>query len=557
MTTSKTAPQVSSHLPSARRTLSRHGWPIGYVVFILGLFLLYHSLVPNLGAGFAGSITSWLPVSVVNESLMWVIMALGLNVVVGYAGLLDLGYVAFWALGGYTAGWLMAAPFNWTWDVNVMSAVATKGTHLNFWFVIIIAGGLCALLGVIIGAPTLRLRGDYLALVTLGFGEMITQFFKNSNDIAGFNLAGGDGGISIVDPVGTGPFTSLGVPQKLLNNTEDNVYKIIVLGLLVGVCLFISLRIREGRLGRAWLAIREDELAASMMGVPLVKAKLSAYAVGAFFGGIGGVANASAITGAVSPSGFDFGKSVLVLLMVVLGGMGNVWGVAVGAFLLSWLNSNGLAQIGTQLDSWFNTGLQEELPRYNYIILGVLLVLMMLFRREGLIPEKRTKALMTQPSRTEMESVGADITEAEAVEETYEASTSGEDAKIAASAADISPSLAELEGQMVVADDAPVSSLRTGYPQVDQRALPPDLNGRNSASNVLGGFGLILVLVAVLKFSLIGYFSYEVPGFVVVLVIGLLFIAAAVLLRIRTRRIIKAATAPSKTTPSQDEEMAR
>ncbi|WP_230314007.1 branched-chain amino acid ABC transporter permease [Nakamurella alba] len=439
------------------RNLSRFSWPVGFVVVIIGLFIIYHSVLPALIPSIGENVRAWLPVATLNESLMWVIMALGLNVVVGYAGLLDLGYVAFWALGGYTAGWLMAAPFNWTWNFSLMSSITTPGTHVNFWFVIIIAGVLCAILGIIIGAPTLRLRGDYLALVTLGFGEVISQFFRNSNDIAGFNLAGGDGGISIVDPIGTGFFTYLGVPKTLLNNPNDNVYKILVLGLLVGVCLFISLRIREGRLGRAWLAIREDELAASMMGVPLVRAKLSAYAVGAFFGGIGGVANASAITGNVAPASFDFGKSVLVLLMVVLGGMGNVWGVTIGAFLLAWLNGNGLKQIGVQLDEWFGTSLEGVLPRYNYIILGVLLVLMMLFRREGLIPEKRTKALMSTPNRTEMESVGADITEAEAETEAMEATSAEEEAAIAASAVAVSPTLAE---DSVPAEETP--DLRKG-----------------------------------------------------------------------------------------------
>ena len=393
-------------------------------------------------------IIAWLPVATINECLMWAIMALGLNVVVGYAGLLDLGYVAFWALGGYTAGWLMAYPFNWTLNFHLLSPVpaTAPGTHINFWLVCIIAGALCAVLGIIIGAPTLRLRGDYLALVTLGFGEVITQFFRNSNDIAGRNVANGDPGISSIDPIGTGPLGAAGIAPKLLTNSAaGNVWKILVLGFLVGVCIFVSLRIREGRLGRAWLAIREDELAASMMGVPLVRAKLLAYAVGAFFGGVGGVANASLITTAVSPSGFDFGKSVLVLLMVVLGGMGNVWGVTVGAFLLAWLNSNGLKQIGVQIDSWFGTDLAANLPRYNYLILGLLLVLMMLFRREGLIPEQRTAALMHTASRTEAEALGADSLEAESETEAFEHSDAKADALIAASAAAVSPVLDEPE----------------------------------------------------------------------------------------------------------------
>ena len=151
------------------------------------------------------------------------------------------------------------------------------------------------------------------------------------------------------------------------------------------------------------------------------------------------MANASGITTAVSPSGFDFGKSVLVLLMVVLGGMGNVWGVTIGAFLLSWLNSNGLKQIGVQADQFFGTNLEATLPRYNYIILGLLLVLMMLFRREGLLPEGRTKALLKTPSRTEAESLGAESLEAEAESEAFEHSDPEEDARIAASAGAMSP----------------------------------------------------------------------------------------------------------------------
>jgi branched-chain amino acid transport system permease protein len=423
--------------PSFGTRLAHNKWPIGYVVVILFLFFLYFAILPNLVRSVSAPVIGWLPVATINECLMWAIMALGLNVVVGYAGLLDLGYVAFWALGGYTAGWLMAFPFNWTWNFHLLSPVAARapGTHINFWLVAIIAGCLCAILGIIIGTPTLRLRGDYLALVTLGFGEVITQFFRNSNDIAGFNVANGDPGISSIDSIGTGPLGAAGIaPRLLTNSAAGNVWKILVLGFLVGICIFVSLRIREGRLGRAWLAIREDELAASMMGVPLVNVKLLAYAVGAFFGGVGGVANATAITTAVSPSGFDFGKSVLVLLMVVLGGMGNVWGVTMGAFLLAWLNSNGLKQIGVQIDQIFGTDIAGVLPRYNYIILGLLLVLMMLFRREGLFPESRTRALLHEPSRTEAEALGAESIEAEAETEAVEHSDAAADARLVAAA---------------------------------------------------------------------------------------------------------------------------
>jgi branched-chain amino acid transport system permease protein len=150
-----------------------------------------------------------------------------------------------------------------------------------------------------------------------------------------------------------------------------------------------------------------------MMGVSLVKAKLSSYAVGAFFGGLGGVAYASGITGAVSPSKFDFSISITVLLMVVLGGMGNVWGVMIGALILSWINSTGLNQLGIQYDEWTGFNVGDKFKQNQYLLFGVVLVLMMLFRPGGFIPEKRTAKLMLEPSRTEAESLGADISEAE------------------------------------------------------------------------------------------------------------------------------------------------
>ena len=349
----------------------------------------------------------WLPLISINEAVIWVIFALGLNVVVGYAGLLDLGYVAFWAIGGYTAGWLMSPFFN-QWSVNILGNPAPgqeAGIHINFWLVLPIAGCICALAGVIIGAPTLRLKSDYLALVTLGFGEIIPQVFLNGDDIFGFNLSNGSKGITPIDAIGLGPFRLIpGVPDKL--GPFDLTYKFAIYVFLAAICVFVSLRIREGRLGRAWLAIREDELAASMMGVPLMKTKLAAYAVGAFAGGLGGVAYASH-TGAVSIDTFRFAVSIILLSMVVLGGMGNVWGVIIGALLLSWINSTGMAQLGETVNGALGTNI--DFPSYNFLIFGALLVLMMLFRREGLIPETRTKQVLAEPERGEIESLGAEM----------------------------------------------------------------------------------------------------------------------------------------------------
>jgi branched-chain amino acid transport system permease protein len=172
------------------------------------------------------------------------------------------------------------------------------------------------------------------------------------------------------------------------------------------LCLFVSLRLRTGRLGRAWLAMREDELAASMMGVPLMPTKLKAYAVGAFFGGLGGVAFATHINGVIADR-FDFSISVVILGMVVLGGMGNVWGVILGALVLSWINSTGLSQVGDTFNSTFGTSI--DFPSKSYLLFGAILVLMMLFRREGLIPESRTRQVLREPERGDLESVGADL----------------------------------------------------------------------------------------------------------------------------------------------------
>jgi branched-chain amino acid transport system permease protein len=376
----------------------RYRWPAGFAVAALLVFLAYYYVIPNLGSGAQAFFRTWLPLTSINEAMVWVICALGLNIVVGYAGLLDLGFVAFWAIGGYTAGWLMSSFFYQT-NVHVLDAVSGKvpGIHVSFWLVLIIGAAFCALWGVIIGAPTLRLKSDYLALVTLGFGEIIPQVFTNGEDIFGFNLSNGTKGITPVDPINLGS-ARLG--------PFDLVWKYLIFVLIAVVVIFISLRIREGRLGRAWLAIREDELAASMMGVPLMRTKLSAYAVGAVAGGLAGVAFATHI-GGVLPDRFNFSISITLLAMVVLGGMGNVWGVTLGALILAWVNSTGLPQFGNAFNSQFGTDI--NFPSYNFLLFGGVLVLMMLFRREGLLPESRTRLVLHEPSRTDMESLGADM----------------------------------------------------------------------------------------------------------------------------------------------------
>jgi len=379
-------------------------WAIAFTVLAVFIFVLYHWVLPQLNDNINSFVDSWFPLSVIDECMVWMICALGLNIVVGFAGLLDLGYVAFWAIGGYTCGWLFSGQFN-NLHINFFGSApaGAAGIHLNFVLVLVGAGLLTAFFGILIGAPTLRLKSDYLALVTLGFGEIIPQFFANGDHIGtltgsgGFNLTNGQRGITPVDPIKIGPWR-LG--------PFDLDWQFLVFTVIAAFVIFVCLRLRVGRLGRAWLAIREDELAASMMGVPLMRTKLSAYAVGAVAGGFGGVAFATHV-GGVLPDSFSFAISITLLAMVVLGGMGNVWGVMIGALVLSWVNANGLKQFGSTVNSAFGTNI--DFPSYNYLMFGLILVLMMLFRREGFLPESRTKLLLREPSRTDIESVGADL----------------------------------------------------------------------------------------------------------------------------------------------------
>jgi branched-chain amino acid transport system permease protein len=253
------------------------------------------------------------------------------------------------------------------------------------------AGIATAIIGVIIGLPTLRLRGDYLAIVTLGFGEIMPQIANNGNNLFGFNLTNGTGGITPIDGPGFGNWAErhLHLPANYL--TTSNLYGAFFWTALVLVLItvFCSARLRDSRLGRAWVAIREDEVAAAAMGVPLMRTKTWSYATGAFFGGVAGAYFGSYRSG-VFPDDFFFNISVFILCMVILGGMGNIWGVIVGAAFLSYLDREGLANIGAWLDT--HLSLNIEVPKYEFGIFGIILVVVMLFRPEGLIPSTRRKA---------------------------------------------------------------------------------------------------------------------------------------------------------------------
>ena len=327
--------------------------------------------------------------------MIFTMMALGLNFVVGYAGLLDLGYVAFYAMGAYMAGWFASNQFaNQHLNFGAVGLYqGWSGYHISIWLLLPMAGIATAIIGVLIGLPTLRLRGDYLAIVTLGFGEIIPQVANNGDNLfsTGFNLTNGTGGITPIDGPGFGNWADkhLHLPANYLNATNfDSLYFWTAI-VLVLITIFCSARLRDSRLGRAWIAIREDETAASAMGIPLMRTKTWAYATGAFFGGVAGAYYASYKSGAF-PDDFFFNISVFILCMVILGGMGNIWGVIFGACFLAYLDREGLANVG----AWFSNHTHRtiDVPKYEFGIFGLILVITMLFRPEGLIPSQRRAA---------------------------------------------------------------------------------------------------------------------------------------------------------------------
>jgi branched-chain amino acid transport system permease protein len=240
----------------------------------------------------------------------------------------------------------------------------------------------------VIGLPTLRLRGDYLAIVTLGFGEILPQVARNGDNLGGFNLTNGPNGITPIDPPGFGKTlhdaTGGFLPDNYLALADRNKAYFYTGVALLAITVFASLRLRDSRLGRAWIAIREDEIAAAAMGIPLMRTKTWAYASGAFFGGVAGAFFAS-FKSSTFPNDFSFNISAFILSMVILGGMGNVWGVIVGGAVLAYLNQEGLANIGAKLGI-------ADVPLYASGIFGAILVIMMLLRPAGLLPSARIRA---------------------------------------------------------------------------------------------------------------------------------------------------------------------
>ena len=374
---------------------SNRKWAIGFATAVSVVFLLNKLVLPSAPEQIQRFFNAWFSLNSLSEIMIWILMALGLNIIVGYAGLLDLGYVAFWALGGYVAGWLMSPHFS-ELELNFFGNPRPGlefGIHFHVFLVLILGGVFTAIWGIIIGGPTLRLKSDYLALVTLGFGEIIPQFMLNGANIFGLNITNGAQGIGGLDEINVFGYVigTFSLPDKFL-----------MVSVMAGAMIFFSLRLRDGRLGRAWLAIREDELAASMMGVPLWRTKFASYAIGAIGGGIGGVGFAI-LVGGVYADRFNFVISIIILAMVVLGGMGNVWGVVVGATVLAWINTVGLVQVGELVNNTFGTNF--NFPSYQFLLFGLLLVLMMLFRREGFLPETRMRMVMNEEKLEDVEQV--------------------------------------------------------------------------------------------------------------------------------------------------------
>jgi branched-chain amino acid transport system permease protein len=333
-------------------------------------------------------------------ALAYVVMALGLNLVVGFAGLLDLGYVAFYAFGAMTVGWWASDFYSSVNNeegihIGVSGFAATlPGIHLSFLIIVIGAILVCAIAGAIIGLPTLRLRGDYIAIVTLAFGEIISRIFANGDEITLFGdnkLSNGRQSISPIDQIDL----PLLAPFDSALNLRPYYWTIFAIVLVV---LFVNFRLRDSKLGRAWIALREDEVAAASMGVPLVKTKLLSYATGGALGGISG-AFLGAYFSSVNANSFQFGFSIFILGMVILGGLGSIWGVVIGAILLSFVN---IYLIPDVLDQGFvgdtikDLGLDFTFTEVSFGVFGFVLVIMMVLRPEGILPERRRQMELTE-----------------------------------------------------------------------------------------------------------------------------------------------------------------
>ncbi|GAB3548815.1 branched-chain amino acid ABC transporter permease [Noviherbaspirillum agri] len=376
----------------------KHNPRKAYISFaILGIILIaFPFIASNYG-------NSW--VRIMDLALLYIMLALGLNIVVGMAGLLDLGYIAFYAVGAYMAGLLASPQFAAVLEsfVNTYPAVgealiwivgeeaARDGIHLSVWLIVPLGAALAAFFGALLGAPTLKLRGDYLAIVTLGFGEIIRIFMNNLN--APVNITNGPQGINMIDPIRIFGVSLAGEPGS--NATVQflgfsmpsvNAYYFLFLSLCAAI-IVISVRLQHSRLGRAWVAIREDEIAAKAMGINTRNIKLLAFAMGASFGGVAGAMFAS-FQGFVSPESFSLMESIAVLAMVVLGGIGHIPGVILGGVILAALPEVLRHVVEPVQRSLFGTVLIDA-EVLRQLLYGLAMVMIMLYRPAGLWPSPK------------------------------------------------------------------------------------------------------------------------------------------------------------------------
>jgi len=321
---------------------------------------------------------SW--VRIVDFTLLYIMLALGLNIVVGFAGLLDMGFIAFYAVGAYTYALLSSPHF---------------GLHLPFYVSIPLGAIFAACFGLMLGTPVLRLKGDYLAIVTLGFGEIIRIFMNNLN--APVNITNGPQGINLIDPIQIGG-VSLGESLHVLGLTFPSVYLYYYLFLVLSVLVVImGMRLQHSRIGRAWVALREDDIAAASMGINIRNIKLLAFALGALSGGVAGGLFAS-FQGFVSPESFGLMESIMILAMVVLGGMGHIPGVVLGAIVLTIAPEILRDVIGPlQMETFGRMIVDPENARQ--LLFGLALVVMMLVRPAGMWPSRRRAAEFTDAKR--------------------------------------------------------------------------------------------------------------------------------------------------------------
>jgi len=346
---------------------------------------------------------SW--VRIADLALLYIMLAVGLNIVVGFAGLLDLGYIAFYAVGAYMTGLLASPQFATVLEslINMNPAVGealasvlgedirTNGIHLSVWVIIPMAAALAGFFGAVLGAPTLKLRGDYLAIVTLGFGEIIRIFMNNLNDPV--NITNGPQGINLIDPIRVFGVNLAGEQGSRatvfigsFSMPSVNAYYFLFLALTIAT-VFVTSRLQHSRLGRAWVAIREDEIAAKAMGINTRNVKLLAFSMGATFGGVAGAMFAS-FQGFVSPESFSLTESIAVLAMVVLGGIGHIPGVVLGGALLAALPEI-LRHVVEPLQMKLFGKVLIESEVLRQLLYGLAMVVIMLTRPAGLWPSPK------------------------------------------------------------------------------------------------------------------------------------------------------------------------